>query len=83
MSRAVKIAISLPEEIMREMERQRELTGETRSGLVRRALKLLFEAGEHRAKVEAYIDGYRRDPESSEDLELAAVATEILSREPW
>jgi metal-responsive CopG/Arc/MetJ family transcriptional regulator len=84
MAASVKIAISLPRQLVRLMERERKRTGETRSALVRRAVRRLFQDQEHMLQVSEYVEGYRAQPETEEEIAAAeAEAAELFSREPW
>lgn len=84
MAQSVKVAISLPKPLVRLMEKERKRTGETRSAFVRRAIRRLFQEKEHMLQVSEYIEGYRTQPETEEEIAAAeAAATELLSREPW
>ncbi|MBW1811714.1 MAG: ribbon-helix-helix protein, CopG family [Deltaproteobacteria bacterium] len=84
MAQSAKIAISLPKSLVRLMERERKRTGETRSAFVRRAVRLLFQEKEHMLQVSEYVEGYRAQPETEEEIATAeAEASELFSREPW
>jgi metal-responsive CopG/Arc/MetJ family transcriptional regulator len=83
---AAKIAFSLPDELYRALEGARRRAGKSRSAAVQEALRqwLLREArGE---LVREYEEGYRRDPESGEEIEAAlGTAVGLLSTdsEDW
>jgi metal-responsive CopG/Arc/MetJ family transcriptional regulator len=84
MADSVKIAISMPEGLVRLMEKERKLTRETRSAFIRRAIRRLFQEKEHMLQVSEYVEGYRAQPETEEEIAAAeAGAAELLSREPW
>jgi metal-responsive CopG/Arc/MetJ family transcriptional regulator len=73
---AAKIAVSLPDELYRALEGARRRLGKSRSAAVQEAVRewLLREArGE---LVREYEEGYRRQPESGEEIE-AALATAV------
>jgi len=79
-----KIAISLPASLAGKIERERKRTGETRSALVRRAVERWFAEREERARIAAYVEGYRTHPESEEEIAAAeAGAVSLLGGEPW
>ena len=65
---AVKLAISLPPEDFREMENLRRKLKTTRSAVVRQALRTYFQARRHQAMVAQYMEGYRKFPETPEEL---------------
>jgi Arc/MetJ-type ribon-helix-helix transcriptional regulator len=74
--RAAKIAISLPAELYRALEGARRRVGKSRSAAVQEAVRewLLREArGE---LVREYEQGYRREPESADEIQ-AALATAV------
>jgi metal-responsive CopG/Arc/MetJ family transcriptional regulator len=79
-----KIAVSLPSELLRGVERLRRTTGESRSALVRRSLEGLLGRIEEAGMVREYVAGYLAHPETKEEAEAAtAAAAEILAKEPW
>jgi metal-responsive CopG/Arc/MetJ family transcriptional regulator len=84
MSSSKKLAISLPKELVSRMEKLRKQTGETRSAFIRRAIQLVFKKLDKEARLKEYIDGYRKKPESAEEVAAAqASATQLLAQEPW
>jgi metal-responsive CopG/Arc/MetJ family transcriptional regulator len=84
MGKSVKIAISLPEDILKAVERERKSKGESRSRFFRRAIEgFLKQEGESSA-VKEYVRGYREVPESAEEVEAAHRAgSAVLAGEPW
>lgn len=79
-----KVAISLPLDLFREIERLRRGTGESRSAVIRRSLELLLGRAEEAGMVREYVAGYLSHPESRSEVDAAmATATEALSEEPW
>jgi metal-responsive CopG/Arc/MetJ family transcriptional regulator len=84
MARSVKIAVTLPSNMARDVEKLRKKTGETRSATVQRALRLLLESADLQQRVRQYVDGYRQLPESDREVAAAeARAREQLARIPW
>ena len=82
MPRTVKIAISLPQELLQGIERERRATGETRSQFFRRSVKALL--GRKRELEDQYIRGYRQHPETEEEIVLAeSTARRSLAANPW
>ena len=74
-----KVAISLPREMLRSIERLRKGTGESRSAVIRRALEMLLDRHDHTAMVREYVEGYISHPETAEELrEADAIADELL-----
>src|SRR5204863_438148 len=71
---ATKIAISVPAELYRAVERARRTTGLSRSAVVQRALRLWLERSAHEAAVREYVAGYRARPEGPRDVKAAEAA---------
>ena len=78
---AAKIALSLPDDLFREMERVRRKRGATRSALVQEALRLWLRQGAEAMLVREWEEGYRRLPESAAEI-VAAAATAKLAFDP-
>ncbi|MDP2731201.1 MAG: ribbon-helix-helix protein, CopG family [Dehalococcoidales bacterium] len=84
MPKTRKIAISLPEEVLTAVEREREESGESRSQIFRRAFELLLRQRKEREMSEQYIQAYQRIPETEEEVTAARrAASAILAGEPW
>ena len=79
-----KVAISVSGEVLREIERLRRQTGESRSAVCERALSALLELRDEVERRRRYVGGYRVAPESRQEIE-AALATGLaaLAAEPW
>lgn len=57
---------------------------QSRSDAVRRALEEMFERRRRRKVGETIVDGYRRIPESDDELNWAAQSTQaMIAEEPW
>lgn len=81
---AVKIAISLPAEVLAEVERERQVTGESRSEFFRLAVERRLRDERRRVDVEQYVRAYQEHPESDEEVAIAgALGTAVLAAEPW
>ena len=79
-----KIAVSLPAGLVRQIERERKSTGETRSAFVQRAIRLVFSEQDRRKRVAEYIEGYRNQPETEDEIAAAeAAGAKLLAQEPW
>ena len=79
-----KITISLDERVLEQLERLRATTHEARSAVIARAVRMLLQRQEHEERVQAYVDAYRRQPESEADLAAAdELALDTLSRVAW
>lgn len=84
MRKTLKIAVSLPEELLEATERERRIRGESRSAFVQRAIRMVLEHKEKEEAISSYIEGYRRIPESTEEIEVARRTAEIVfAEEPW
>ncbi|MBA7580726.1 hypothetical protein ES708_22620 [subsurface metagenome] len=84
MPKTSKIAISLPEEVLTAVEREREESGESRSQIFRRAVDLLLRQRKEREMSEKYIRAYQQVPETKEEVTAARrSASTILAEEPW
>ncbi len=71
MPKAAKIAISLPDKLLRAAERKRKATRETRSQFFRRAVETLLHKEQERADIAQYVRSYREHPETAEEIEQA------------
>lgn len=84
MSNSVKVAISLPADLLAAAERARGARGETRSEFFRQAIEALLRQEEKQAAIDQYVEAYRRFPESEDETRVAAqTATDVLALEPW
>jgi metal-responsive CopG/Arc/MetJ family transcriptional regulator len=84
MTKTSKIAISLPEEVLKAVEREREGSGESRSQIFRRAVELLLRQRKEREMSEQYIRAYQQVPETEEEIAAARrAASAVLAEEPW
>ncbi len=84
MSKTAKIAISLPEEVLDAVERERVESGESRSAFFRRAVEALLRQQQEQELSEQYVRAYQKLPESTEEVEAARrAASNILAEEPW
>lgn len=84
MPKTAKIAISLPEDLLRLVEEERNAKGESRSEFFRRAIETLWQQRLEEMEIKRYLEGYRRMPESPEEIEIAHRAgSAILAEEPW
>ena len=79
-----KIAISLPDDVLRDIEMERKASGETRSEFFRRAIAALLRHKREREAEDQYVRGYQRHPETEEDLGgLHDLGLAALAQEPW
>jgi hypothetical protein len=79
-----KIAITIPDEQMRALERLRRRRRLPRSRIVQQALSVYFAQEGLSGEVSAYEDAYRRTPEREPELRsVARLAAEALGSEDW
>ena len=71
-----KVAVSLPEDLYRAVERVRRRNGKTRSAVMQDALRYWLRHQAEIALVREYEEGYRRRPEGRREID-AAMATAI------
>ena len=84
MPKAAKIAISLPDKLLRAAERKRKATRETRSQFFCRAVETLLAKDRELEQERRYIEGYRKFPETEAEIaEAHRLGMEALAREPW
>ncbi|MBC8275861.1 MAG: ribbon-helix-helix protein, CopG family [Chloroflexi bacterium] len=84
MPKTSKVAISLPEEVLTAVEREREESGESRSQIFRRAVELLLRHRKEKEMSDQYIRAYQQMPETTEEVTAARhSASTILAEEPW
>lgn len=84
MSRAVKISVSIPSEVLEKADRERETIGESRSEFVRQAIEERVRRMAEAERVERYVQGYRNLPETAEEVASSfALSQAALSGEPW
>jgi metal-responsive CopG/Arc/MetJ family transcriptional regulator len=81
---SAKIAVTIPEDLLAEVERLRRRTRETRSAVVQRALRVVVHEEEERERSRAYQDAYRKYPESDDEIAAAErAAASLLAEVPW
>lgn len=84
MSKVAKIAISLPEDVLEVIEKERKAKGESRSQFFRRAVEALLRQQHERAAIEQYVHGYTQMPETADEVQAAhQVGAAVLAEEPW
>jgi metal-responsive CopG/Arc/MetJ family transcriptional regulator len=84
MSKVAKIAISLPQEILAEIECEVKESGESRSQFFKKAAELLLRRKKEQKLSDGYIKAYKRVPETINEVNAAyKAASEILAQEPW
>lgn len=83
MKRAVKVAISLPEDLLIAVDQARGTAGVSRSRFFRDAAQAQLGLSAA-TEVERYIAAYREDPEAADEVAAAmASAVHLLAAEPF
>ncbi|HEV8641043.1 MAG TPA: ribbon-helix-helix protein, CopG family [Methylomirabilota bacterium] len=81
---ATKVAVSIPDDLYRILERVRRARGKTRSAAIQEALRHWLDHEAQRALVREYEAGYRRKPEGRREVKAAeAAAIRLLAAEDW
>ena len=84
MPKSEKIAVSLDPDLLHRAERVRSRTGESRSALVSRALRLLTREEEKAQRIADYVRAYREHPETAEEIaSIRATAKRSLAAIAW
>ena len=78
-----KIAISLPDEVLQAVEKERLARKETRSQFFRRAVEQFLRREREREWDEQYVRAYLENPETPEELAWAQLGLAVLALEPW
>ena len=83
MKRAVKVAISLPDDLLHRVDRARMERKLSRSEYFRQAAtNLLGLSGDE--EIDRYVRGYASQPETADEVEAArAASAKVLAAEPW
>jgi metal-responsive CopG/Arc/MetJ family transcriptional regulator len=82
--KSAKVAISLPEIVLKAIEKERKVRGESRSAFFQRAAERLLKQEQQSKAVEAYVRGYAGIPESPEEVQAVHQAgAAVLAEEPW
>jgi metal-responsive CopG/Arc/MetJ family transcriptional regulator len=83
MKRAVKVAISLSDDLLRRVDRARRERKVSRSEYFRQAATNFLEPARDR-DVDRYVRGYSTQPETADEVEAArAASSKVLAAEPW
>lgn len=81
---ATKVAVSIPDDLYRAIEKARRRSGKSRSAVMQDALRHWLHHRAQVALVREYEAGYRRRPESRREVKAAqAAAVRLLSTEDW
>jgi metal-responsive CopG/Arc/MetJ family transcriptional regulator len=85
MKKTAKVAVSMPAETLRSLERARRRLGKSRSAVVTEAVTAWLRARELSEADRRYVEGYARHPETAEEVGASEViAVDVMSTwEPW
>ena len=81
-----KIAISLPDEVLEAVEKERLGRSKvlSRSEFIKRAVQQYLQTESENSLEEQYIRGYLEQPETTEECEwLGKAAAEVFTNNPW
>jgi metal-responsive CopG/Arc/MetJ family transcriptional regulator len=82
MKRAVKVAISLLDDLLHRVDRARRARKVSRSEYFRQAAtNLLGPSGQQ--DIDRYVRGYSNQPETSDEVDAARASAKGLAAEPW
>lgn len=82
--KAAKVAVSLPSELIAEIDRERRASHKTRSAYFRAVLERHLREASHAALTAAYVRGYTDRPETVEEVAAAdATAVDALRELDW
>jgi metal-responsive CopG/Arc/MetJ family transcriptional regulator len=84
-SGVVKIAVTVPADVFRELEGARKRRGQTRSAAVQEALRHWLKSHKTAALAREYEAGYRRKPETRRDVDdaLASAIGLLRDEDDW
>lgn len=75
MIKAAKIAISLPAEDLKRIEKIRKESGVQRSFIIDTAIRYWLDSREKQTMIEQYEEGYRHHPESIDEIKAMEEAS--------
>ncbi len=82
--KTVKVAVSLPAREFQRVETLRKKRHLSRSAAISEALRCWIGESTTRAKVEAYVAGYQRQPETADERAISAkLGGAALAAEDW
>ena len=84
MAKSAKIAISMPVEVLEEIERERDSDGTSRSEIIAQAIQEFFKNRRKQQQIEQYIRSYQLYPETDEEMDVSdQLAAESMAKSPW
>ena len=83
-TKVAKVAISLPPNVLRIVDKECKARGKSRSQFFGHAVEALLRETKEQKAVQRYIQGYREQPETQAEIETATQTSQtVLSQEPW
>jgi len=83
-AQTVKVAVSLPQEEFRAVERLRKKLEISRSALITEAIRYWLEAKQKEEDIRRYIEAYQKHPETPEEYAgFEEIARGVLASEEW
>lgn len=84
MIKTTKIAISLPQEIIAEIELACQATQQTRSRFIYTAVAEFLKEQKKQKQIQAYIAGYQKTPDDASEIDsLLSLSLEAFQDNPW
>ena len=82
--KVAKVAVSLPGDLIAEVDRERRATQKTRSAYFREVLERHLRESSRTALTDAYVRGYRDRPETADEIaEAEATSVEAFAEVTW
>ncbi|MCX8102821.1 MAG: ribbon-helix-helix domain-containing protein [Candidatus Bipolaricaulota bacterium] len=83
-AQTVKIAISLPKDEFRAIEKRRRQLKQTRSAVIAEAIRQWLKAQQEAEDVRRYIEGYLKYPETEEEMAACeSMSEQLLAHVEW
>lgn len=81
---AIKIAITLPQQVFKRLESLRKKDKKSRSGVILQSISHWLEWQERKDKISAYEKGYEKYPEGTKEWPiLETIQAETMEKEEW
>jgi Arc/MetJ-type ribon-helix-helix transcriptional regulator len=79
-----RFTVSVPGELLEALDEKLVRDAESRSAVVRRLVEDALRELEEQAEIERYIEGYRKQPQTEDELGwLDEAVIEQLAQDPW
>ncbi len=83
-AQTIKVAISLPKEEFRALEKRRRQLKQSRSAVIAEAIRQWLKAQQESEDIRRYIKGYQRHPETEEEFAgFDEIAQQLLADTEW